>query len=86
MQRHAVIKNNRIMSLEYLRGQHVGHYAFYGPLHVPALHIALTSLQVSHHHELATVPYTECEQTKPSPYKVAEIKCVIVLRDTLIVY
>lgn len=32
------------------------------------------------------VLYTDCEQTKPSPRKVTEIKCVIVLRDTLIVY
>lgn len=47
----------------------------------PAIHPDFPESQASH-----TVPYTDCKQTKPSPRKVTEIKCVIVLRDTLIVY
>lgn len=63
-------------------------YAFYRPSHMLALHLTLTSFLVSHHHRSATdlIPYPDREQAKPSPRKVAEIKCVIVLRDTLIVY
>lgn len=54
--------------------------------HTLVLHKTHTGFRITHHHRPSAVRKTDCGEAKPSPCKVAEIKCVIVLQDTLIVY
>lgn len=53
--------------------------------HALVLHKTHTASQVIYRNGPGTV-FNECGQAKPSLGKTAEIKCVIVLQDTLIVY
>lgn len=54
--------------------------------HSLVLHKTHTAFRLTHHHGPSAVFNTDCGQAKPSPCEAAEIKCVIVLQDTLIVY